>query len=92
MIRVLSLLHPPTNNLSTDQTGKIHEYTHRSQRETDSWSTPAPFGALGLRAGGKELVGLEEKMGEKLGCPTVETCEKSPNYYNLGGWFKGDDG
>lgn len=66
---------------------------HRSQRETDPWPIPAPFGVLGLRAGGtgQGIDGIRRGWKgngkKKLGMsnPKGGTSEKSPNHCNWGG-------
>lgn len=75
MIRVLISFHSPTTYPQTKLARSMS--LHRSQRETDHWAIPAPFGALGLRAGGtgQGTDGIRRGWkgnGDNGGCPTLK--------------------
>lgn len=70
MTRVLISSHSPTTYPQTKLARSMS--LHRSQREIDHWAIPAPFGALGLRAGGtgQETDGIRRGWkgnGKKIG-------------------------
>lgn len=95
MIRVLISSHSPTTYPQTKLARSMS--LHRSQRETDHWAIPAPFGALGLRAGGtgQGIDGIRRGWkgnGKQWGMPNPNggTSEKSPKSLQLGRWFRGE--